>query len=98
MLRAVDRQAWTAHRCAKGGKSAMWSCTPMAYSPIPDRGTQARSRCSRSTGQVNNSWMSAAVIAPDSKSPESMTLATRAPFFALRAMTFSSKVSLATKR
>jgi acetyl esterase len=49
-------------------------------------------------GQLNRSWMSSAVMAPDVKSPASMTLAKRAAFLALRAMTFSSRVSLATRR
>jgi hypothetical protein len=49
-------------------------------------------------GQLNRSWMSSAVMAPDVKSPESMTLANRADFLAFKAMTFSSRVSLATRR
>ena len=42
--------------------------------------------------------MSEAVIAPDSKSPESITLAKSADFLAFSAITFSSMVSLATNR
>ena len=42
--------------------------------------------------------MSSAVRAPDASSPESMTLANRAAFLAFMAMTFSSMVSLATRR
>ena len=48
--------------------------------------------------QLRSSRMSEAVIAPDSKSPESMTLAKSADFLAFSAITFSSMVSLATSR
>ena len=48
--------------------------------------------------QSNSAWMSAAVIAPDSKPPPSMTLAKSLAFFCFKAMTFSSSVSFATNR
>ena len=69
---------------------------PIDGAALPERGTVGDT--DRAGGQLRSSRMSEAVIAPDSKSPESITLAKSADFLAFSAITFSSMVSLATNR